>query len=438
MIDGFVHYLVDNSKIQLTNQTGRLLDTVLRSGTNLPRIADYNQGVVLEAVRVADGISRVEIAQNTGLTAQTISNIVKRLIDRGLVIEADRAVSNGGKRRVRLRANPDSAYAVGVQIDGDETSFVIANLTGQVVARHRQPTFHEQGPLATIEQIATSIKQIVEKAEIPDDKTVGVGVACPGPLDHTRSIVFQPPNLPGWQEVPLQELLERKTGYAVVVDNDATAAAIGERWFGGAKSTSNFAFIYAGVGIGAGLFLKDHVYRGASANAGEFGHMTLNPNGPECFCGNRGCIEVYCSPQGLTQSVKQRLKQGEPSSLRTAFDNVMENVDFQAVEYAVLSGDNVAIEELQKSATLLGYGVVNLVNMLDVELVVLGGKGFRCLGDIYKQEIEHVLQSRLIARQFRKIEVKLSEAGEDVGALGAASLVLHKTYSPHLAALSKV
>lgn len=438
MADKFVHCLVDNSKIQLIYQTERLLDKVLRSGTNLPRIADYNQGVVLEAVRVADGISRVEIAQNTGLTAQTISNIVKRLIDGGLVIEADRAVSDGGKRRVRLRANPDSAYSIGVQIDGDETSFIIANLTGQVVARDHQPTFHEQGPLGTIEQIATSIKQLVERAGIPADRTLGVGVACPGPLDHTRSIVFQPPNLPGWQEVPLKELLERKTKYAVVVDNDATAAAIGERWFGGAKSTSNFAFIYAGVGVGAGLFLKDHVYRGATSNAGEFGHLTLNPNGPECFCGNRGCVEVYCSPRGLTRTVKQRLEQGEPSSLRTAFDNGAENVNFQAVGQAALSGDDIAIEELRKSATLLGYGVVNLVNILDVELVVLGGKGFRDLGKIYKQEIERVLHRRLIARQFRSIEVELSEAGEDVGALGAASLVLHKSYSPHLAALDKV
>ena len=114
------------------------------------------------------------------------------------------------------------------------------------------------------------------------------------------------------------------------------------------------------------------------------------------------------------------------------------NLVFQAVEHAALSGDDIVTEELQKSATLLGYGVVNLVNLLDVESVVLGGKGFRNLGEIYKQEIERVLRRRLIARQFRKIEVRLSEAGEDVGALGAASLVLHKAYSPHLAGLDKV
>lgn len=411
---------------------------MVRSGTNLPRVADYNQGIVLEAIRVVDGISRVEIAENTGLTAQTVSNIVKRLMDRGLVIEADRVVSGGGKPRVRLRANPDSAYAIGVQIDGDEISFIIVDLTGKVVTRDRRPTLQERGPSGVIEQVATSIKQIVGKAEIPADKTLGVGVACPGPLDHARGIVFQPPNLSGWQEVPLKELLEEETGYAVIVDNDATAAAIGERWFGRAKSTSNFAVVYAGVGIGAGLFLEDHVYRGTTANAGEFGHMTLNPDGPECFCGNRGCVEIYCSPQALTLSVRRRLGRGEPSSLKTTFDNGANNVDFQAVGHAALSGDGLATKELQKAAALLGYGVINLVSLLDVELVVLGGKGFRDLGQIYKQEIERVLQRRLIARQFRRVEVKLSEAGEDAGALGAASLVLHQAYSPQLTGLDRV
>lgn len=410
---------------------------MVRSGTNLPRVADYNQGIVLEAIRVVDGVSRVEIAENTGLTAQTVSNIVKRLIDRGLVVEADKVVSGGGKPRIMLRANPGSAYAIGVQIDGDEISFIVADLTGRVVSRNRQPILQEQGPSGVIDQVANAIKQIVKEAEIPGDKTLGVGVACPGPLDRVKGIVFQPPNLRGWQEVPLKYLLEEKTGYPVVVDNDATAAAIGERWFGGAKSTSNFAFIYAGVGIGAGLFMEDHVYRGATANAGEFGHMTLNPDGPECFCGNRGCVEVYCSPRGLTREIIHRLKQGESSSLKAVFDSGAERVNFEAVRHAALSGDALATEELQKSATMLGYGVVSLVNLLDVELIVLGGKGFRDLGQFYKQEIEQVLHRRLIARQFRKVEINLSEAGEDAGALGAASLVLHRAYSPQLTGLGK-
>ncbi len=405
----------------------------MKRGTNLPRIADYNQGIVLEAIRISDGTSRVEIAESTGLTAQTVSNIVKRLIERGLVIEFDRASSGGGKPRVILRANPDSSYAVGVQIDGDETSFVLTDLTGRVVTRERQPTPHEKGPRGVIEQVAGSVERIVREAGVPAEKMLGLGVACPGPLDPVRGTVIQPPNLLGWKEVPLKNSLEEATGYPVTVDNDATAAAIGERWFGGAKSTSNFAVIYAGVGIGAGLFIEDHVYRGTTANAGEFGHLSLNPDGPECFCGNRGCVEVYCSPKNLTLAVLCRLKKGEPSSLRTKYESAPQSVDFPAVSDAALAGDELAAGEVRKSARLLGYGAVNLVNLLDLEMIVLGGKGFRDLGALYQKEIEDALQSKSIARQLRKVEVRLSEAGEDAGALGAASLVLHKAYYPQLA-----
>lgn len=408
----------------------------MRSGTNLPRVADYNQGIVLEMIRISDGVSRVEIAESTGLTAQTVSNIVKRLIDQGLVAESDKVSSGGGKPRVILRAKADSTYAIGVQIDGDDTSFVVADLTGRIITYDRRPTPQEKGPSGVIEHIAGSIKRLVREAKISYDKILGVGVACPGPLDLTQGVVLEPPNLLGWHRVPLKEVLEKETGYPVVVDNDATAAAIGERWFGAAKTTTNFAVIYAGVGIGAGLFIENHIYRGSTANAGEFGHLTLNPDGPKCFCGNRGCIEVYCSPRGLTRAVKQRLEQGEPSSLKPAFEDGAQ-IDFDAIAQATLSGDPLATEAVKQSATLLGYGAVNLVNLLDVEMVVLGGKGFRNLGSLYIQEIDHILQKRSIARHLRKVEVKLSEAGENAGALGAASLILYKKYSPKLANLDK-
>ncbi len=406
----------------------------MKRGTNLPRIADYNQGIVLEAIRISDGTSRVEIAESTGLTAQTVSNIVKRLTERGLVIELDRVASGSGKPRVMIRANPDSSYAVGVQIDGDDTSYVLADLTGGVVSRERQLT-PQAGPRSVIEQVAGSVERIVDGAGISAEKMLGMGVACPGPLDPVKGVVTRPPNLLGWKEVPLKDRLEEATGYPVLVDNDATASAIGERWFGGAKSTSNFAVIYAGVGIGAGLFIEDHVYRGSTANAGEFGHLSLNPDGPECFCGNRGCVEVYCSPKNLTLSVLRRLENGEPSSLRTKYETNPRSVDFLAVSEAALAGDELAAGEVRNSARLLGYGAVNLVNLLDLEMIVLGGKGFRDLGALYQKDIEYAIRSHSITRQLRKIEVRLSEAGEDAGALGAASLVLHKAYYPQLARL---
>jgi glucokinase-like ROK family protein len=400
----------------------------MRIGTNLPRIKHYNEGVVMEAIRVGDGVSRVEIADRTGLTAQTVSNIVRRLLDLDLVAEDGHSSSGSGRRRVRLRINPDARHAVGVQVDGGETSFVVIDLSGRVISRARQSTRSERGPVAIINQIAESVIDLIDRAAIDPETILGLGVASPGPLDHVKGIVVNPPNLPGWREVTLADELRAKTGYPVIVDNDATAAAIGERWAGGARGVRNFAFVYMGVGVGAGLFLEDHIYRGTTTNAGEFGHLILNPEGPQCFCGSRGCLEAYCAPRAVVGAVSERLGRGESSTLASGRGDM----EFEAIAVAALGGDRIAREEIQRSAYLLGCGVVGLVNMLDVELVVLGGRGFRRVGEIYRDVIEEVVRERVIGPEKRAARIELSTAGEDAGAVGAASLLLDATYTPRL------
>jgi glucokinase-like ROK family protein len=395
-------------------------------------VRHYNESVVLEAIRVGAGVSRVEIAQRTGLTAQTVSNIVKRLLDMGLVAEGGTTRSSGGRRRVTLRINPQATYAVGVQVDGEETCFVIIDLAGRVVVRTRHPTHADRGPFAIINQIAKSVAELVEEADVAPDKILGLGVACPGPLDHRRGIVYEPPNLPGWHEVPLAEALNSKTGYPVLVDNDATAAAIGERWAGGAGGTRNFAFVYMGVGVGAGIFIEDHIYRGSTTNAGEFGHMILNPEGPSCACGSRGCVEAYCAPRSVIAAITNRLSDGEHSVLAAHGTGDGARLDFATICKAAMTGDELAMEEIRRSAHLLGCGVVSLVNLLDVELVVLGGSGFRDADDIYRNEVQRVVEERIMARDRRALRVQLSMAGEDAGAVGAASLLLEATYAPRL------
>jgi predicted NBD/HSP70 family sugar kinase len=409
----------------------------MRTGTNLPRVRDYNEGVVLETVRVGDGVSRVEIAQATGLTAQTVSNIVKRLMDLNLIAEAGVDSSIAGRRRVKLRINPTARYAVGVQVDGGETSFVIIDLGGEVVVRARHPTMAEQGPFAIINRISESVSALIHQAEVDPHRILGVGVACPGPLDHGSGVVFDPPNLPGWHDVPLAEDLRLKTGYPVIVDNDATAAAIGEKWASGADGAHNFAFVYMGVGVGAGLFVDGHVYRGATTNAGEFGHTILDPEGPPCFCGSRGCVEAYCAPRAVVDSVARRLADGEPSALHLAASKEQGGLDFEKICRAALADDSLALEEVKRSAWRLGCGGVSLVNLLDLELIVLGGRAFRDVGHVYKDAVQKVVDDRIMARNRRKVLVELAKAGEDAGAVGAASLMLDATYSPRLVELDR-
>lgn len=407
----------------------------MRSGTNLPRVRDYNQGVILEAIRAEEGISRVELALKTGLTKQTVSVIVKRLLDQKLIQEDGVRVSSGGKRATKLRVESRAYYAIGVLFEGDYFNLVAMALDGQIIAESQHTTSAEPEPRQVIRQVANSIKELIRSSELDVSKILGVGVGCLGPLDYRKGIVYSPPILKGWDEVPFKQLLEAEIGYPVTVDNEATAAAIGERWSGGAQGVNNFAFISMNTGIGAGLYIENQIYRGSTTYAGEFGHITLDPYGPACFCGNRGCVEACCAPVAVVKAVHARLSQNEASSLLACFKEAPAKVNFEAISKAALSGDSLADEEIKRAAWLLGCGLVSLVNLLDVELVVLGGKNFRQVGPLYREIIQQVLDERVIARARREIRVELSAVGENAGAVGAASLILDALFAPRLASL---
>lgn len=407
----------------------------MEGGTNLLQVGDYNKDVVLKTIRLRGEAGRAEIAEEIGLTVQTVSNIVKRLLNEELVVEAGSEKSKRGKNRVKFRVNPDAAYALGIHVDADQTLSIIADLECNVIRSSRHPTLQEEGPFGIVNQVAGSLDRLVEEARIPPEKILGLGVAFPGPLDYETGVVHQPPNLLGWHEVALKEALEEETGHKVVVDNDATAAAIGERWAGESREAHNFALIYSNVGIGAGLFINNQVYRGSTTLAGAFGHMILDAEGPQCFCGNRGCIEAHCAPRSVVLAVKQRLRRQEASLMLDPFEAGSENINYRAVCKAALAGDTVALEEITNSAQLLGTGVANMVNLLDIELVLLAGTAFRDVQHLYLKQVEQALQEKVIAWNYRQVRAKMSSVGENAGVVGAASLVLHSAFGPELKGL---
>jgi len=407
----------------------------VQGGTNLLKVRDFNQQVVLETIRGTRGVSRTELAHETGLTAQTISNIVRRLLDEGLVVETGKKSSaRGGKPKVNLEINPDAGYALGAQIDRDEIALVLLNLGGQPLRRVRPVMPAGQAPEEVVRLLAKAAKELIQEAGGVDRKMLGLGVASPGPLDPVNGVLYEPPGFKNWEEVPIKQMLQERTGYPVLVDNDAMAAAVGERWVGKARGTDNYAFVYNGWGLGAGLFLEGHVYRGATGTAGEFGHTSLDPNGPECECGNRGCLIRYCSPREIISAVERRLCAGESSSLRYSWLKKPGQLDLATIRAAAIAGDRVAAEELAASGRMLGRAIVGMVNLLDLQMVVLGGKALGEAAYIYRREVEEALR-KILYPERREVRVELSCAGEDSGAVGAASVVLHAAYSPRLMSL---
>ncbi len=386
-----------------------------RTGTNLPKVGQYNRAVVLDQIQLANGISRVEIAELTGLTPQTVSGIVRRLIGEGIVREDGATVSNGGKPRTLLRVNAGAGLAVGVHFDPSQLSCVLADLLGRPLVKLQQPVRPGAAPAEVVEAVVHLVSAVLADAGVPGDRVLGLGMATPGPIDQTLGALVGPPQLPGWTRGPLKEMLASATGLPVTLDNDATAAAIGECWAGAGRGVADFAYFFFGAGVGGGLILGHQVHRGGSMNAAEFGHQSVQPDGPPCYCGNHGCLETLISPKALVAA--------------TGLE------DYEAVRRAATAGDPVATAAVEAAAAHLATAVVNVANILDIDLVVLGGHGLRHLENRFRDAVAHALATRPLARGIRTVRVEVSPLGADAAVVGAAALVLHTTYAPQVADL---
>nr|WP_269329377.1 ROK family transcriptional regulator [Kineosporia babensis] len=386
----------------------------------------------MDKIQFADGISRVEIAALTGLTPQTVSGIVRRLIAEGIVREDGTGSSSGGKPRMRLRVNASAGRAVGVHFDPVELSCVVVDLLGTPLGSMRRPT----PPDATPESIARSVADLVEKvlagANVARQDVLGLGFVTPGPIDHGNGLLMSPPQLSSWNRVPLKRLVAEATGLPVTLDNDATAAAIGERWAGAGRGVANFAYFFLGTGIGGGLILSHQVHRGGSKNAAEFGHTSVHPDGARCYCGNNGCLETLISPTAIVADVRRRLASGEGAGSTL---NGLTTLDHDAVYRAAAEGDSFAGSVVDQAAEHLATVVINVVNIVDVDLVVLGGHGIRHVEERFRLIVERALQTRLMAREIHTTRVVLSPLARDAVAIGGAALVLYANYSPQVSDL---
>ncbi|MFF4348835.1 ROK family protein [Streptomyces sp. NPDC001530] len=358
------------------------------AGVNLLALRSHNAALVLDLLRTAgpSGISRLELAERTGLTPQAVSKITARLRADGLAAEAGRRASTGGKPRTVLRLVPEAGHAVGLHLDRDELTAVLCDLTGAVVDERRAPLDLGAGADAVVEGAAGEAEALIAGVS----SVLGVGVALPGPLDHVRGVLHRVTGFPEWDGFPLRDALVGRLGVPVVVDKDTNAAALGVAVGGGApgpggaggSAGGSFAYVHLGTGLGAGLVIGGGVHRGARTGAGEFGHQVIQLDGPVCGCGNRGCIEVLCL-------------------------------------------DAVRRGAVDEAARVLGAGAANLVGLLDIDLVLLGGRTVAAHQEAFVRGVGAVLEER--ARREGAgvgVPVRVAPGGARGVAEGAAQLLL--------------
>ncbi|HVX47595.1 MAG TPA: ROK family transcriptional regulator [Mycobacteriales bacterium] len=403
-----------------------------RSGARAPLIGNYNRSLVFESIRISPDSSRVEIAARTGLTGAAVSNIVRALMNDGLVIESGRAASTGGKPATRLRINSTARHALGVHLDPQAIIAVIADLDGTIVGHKTVRLRTVRKPAEQVlGQAATIADELIAEAGIDRATLTGAGAACPGPIDAARGLVLGAPNLPGWVDIPVREILEQQIGCAVTIENDANAAAIGEKWIGVAQTIGDFLYVYLGAGIGGAVFLDHHLYRGCSGNAGAIGHLLIQQDGRPCACGNVGCLETVCSQYAIIDKAH-----GLPEPIRTELElqfrprSIAE--DHRKILRAAVAGHARASAIVTESARQLGDAVASLINVLDVGTVILGGHAIADAGDLYLAAVRDAVRDRPVARRTQHIQVMRSSPDVLAGAVGAASVVFHDLYTPRI------
>ncbi|MEO3957506.1 ROK family transcriptional regulator [Chromobacterium piscinae] len=386
------------------------------SGTNLEYARSHNRRAVLETVRLNGQLTRADLARLTALTPQTVSNIAAELLDAGMLL-AGQPLREGarGQPAIPLTLNPDGAYAVGMQLDHQMLVALALDLSGRVRARLEAPV-SRPSPDEALPLISDLLQRLRRESGLDWGRLLGLGLVMPGPFGVEGMTSVGPTTLPGWEEVDAAGL-ERALGLPVLLEKDATAAAIGERLYGMASELRNFVYLFIGAGLGAGLFLDGRLYTGGRRNAGEAGHMMVVPAGRPCDCGNRGCLERYVSLQALYEELGIA---GGPLA---------------TPEHLAARGIDAAGERwLDAAAGPLRQAINILESMLDIDAVVLGG----LLPPVWQEALMARLHPLpLSVRSSSGERVRQGSAGRDVVALGAAALLVFDEFNPQYEVLLK-
>jgi glucokinase len=315
----------------------------------------------------------------------------------------------------------ESELLLGFDIGGTKSSVILATRAGQIIGRASGATEIARGPLETINRLVGDARALMEEGRSPADRVLGVGVCCGGPLDREKGIIHGPPNLPGWNDVPIIEMVTGQLGLAAALENDADCCALAEFLFGAGKAKKSVVAFTWGTGIGAGIVLDGRLYSGASGLAGEIGHITYAADGRLCQCGKRGCIEAYASGSSIARIARELAQSGRESTLAG-----LSSIDARAVCDAARAGDQLAREVLLEAARAMGRAVSIAAHTLNPEVITLGTMALEA-GDLLMPELLRVVEVEVWERTRRDLTLCPSPLGDRVQDLAAISAFLGRS-----------
>jgi len=310
--------------------------------------------------------------------------------------------------------------AIGLDLGGTKIAACLMDKSGQIVMKTTFPTLAEEGPDAVISRMKSIVYEIMSRADITKRDVVAMGVCSPGPLDTEKGVVLNPPNLPGWVEVPLKDVLYKEFWLPLTLENDANAAAMGENLYGAGKGFKNFMYITISTGIGGGVITGGKLYRGANGNAVEIGHTTINFQGPLCGCGNNGCWEAYASGSALARFAREAIVGGKKTMIKDIAGDE-KGIKAEHVFEAAREGDDFARELVAREGFYLGVGLANMVNSFNPDCIAIGG-GLSREWDLLYESMIKVMREKALKANTENLQIVRAKLDVDASVIGAAAI----------------
>lgn len=375
-----------------------------------------NRSVILNTIREHETIDRAEAARLTGLSPATVTGITSDLIEDGLVYEKSVGDSRGGRPPILLELNPRGGFAIGIKVTENEAIAALTDLKASVITK-KNKTIMNHEPDNVIAILVQLVSDLIVSADIPESRLLGIGIGLAGIVDFEKGVLRQSPFF-GWADLPLGQLLREELNVPVYIDNDVNTLALAEKWFGAGKGFDHFLTLTIGRGVGLGIVVNGQFYRGQGGGAGEFGHIVVDPNGPDCACGKHGCLELFVGDPGLLRMAEQSVEQGKLSAKVITVDALHQLAD---------DGDEIAQKIFAKAGLIFGLAIANLINVMNPQRVIIGGEGVRA-GEWLFDPMYSAIDTGVMPTLSGDTEVKIEPWGDDAWARGAASLVLDEFF----------
>jgi glucokinase-like ROK family protein len=386
---------------------------------------------VLDAVRKGAATTRPEVAHQTGLGRNVVTQRVGQLMSVGLLADGNLGPSTGGRAPRELRFRAEAGVLLVAELGATSIEVALSDLAGDLTHTHSEAADVNDGPEAVLTRVAELFHEIVDA--LPDGTDVwGVGVGLPGPVEFETGTPVSPPIMPGWDGYDVRNFFSTRFNAPVWVDNDVNLMALGELRGGLAAGHQDVVFIKVGSGIGAGLVSRGALHRGAQGCAGDIGHVAVGESTIQCRCGQLGCLEAHAGGFALARDGEALARSGASTLLSRAVADAQQ-VTAEMVIQAALRGDLAARELVSESGRLVGEALARIVNFFNPSLILVGG-GVASSGEIYMAELRRSVLNRSLPLATRTLQIMQSPLSDRAGLRGAAFMVVDELLSPELLA----